>query len=159
MHTVTTRRVIRPKDGPDPALAPARSAGGGRSPALEPRKTTLWSSWLDRFAKVEQFSTSLAQEVERIRAKPRQADLAEARRLQDHYLTPWSELVDTFDAAAGAELSEALRSDYRAYLDLRTGLVRALIRRCLAPSDGAVAQLDAARLALQQFVDARRNRA
>ncbi len=158
MHTVTTRRVIRPKDGPDPAVAPARGTAG-RSPALEPKKTTLWSSWLDRFAKVEQFSAGLAQEVERIRAKPRQADLAEARRLQDQFLTPWTELVDTFDAVAGAELSEALRTDYRAYLDLRTALVRALIRRCLAPSDGAVAQLDAAKLALQQFVDARRKRA
>lgn len=158
MHTVTTRRVIRPKDGPDPVAAPARSPSG-RSPALESKKTTLWSSWLDRFAKVEQFSIGLNQEVERISAKPRQADLAEARRMQDLYLTPWTELQDTFDAAAGAELGERLRADYRAYLDLRTALVRALIRRCLAPGDSAVAQLDAARLALQQFVDARRSTA
>ncbi len=156
MRTVATLRVFRPKDGPDPAAAPARAASGGRSPALEPRKTTLWSTWLDRFAK---FSAGLAEEVERIRAKPRQADLAKARRLQDHFLSPWTELVDTFDAVAGTGLSDALRADHRSYLDLRTALVRALIRRCLAPSDGAVAQLDAAQLALQPFVDARRNHA
>lgn len=158
MKTVTTRRVIRPAGGPDPVAPAPMRATPPPLPALVPKRT-LWSSWTDRFAKVEQFSSSLAQEVERIRAKPRQPDLAEARRLQDLYLTPWTELQDTFEAAAGAEVGEALRNDYRSYLDLRASLIRALVRRCLAPGDAAVAQLDAAMLALQNFVDARRSRA
>ena len=158
MNQVTTRRVIKPSGGVKPP-EPLNRQPNSPSAALQPKKPTLWASWLERFAKVEQFSAGLAAETELIRAKPRLADVTDARRLQDHYLTPWTELLDTFDAAAGAQVSDCLRADYRAYLELRTALIRSLIRRCLAPSDAAVAQLDAAKLALQQFVDARRNRA
>jgi len=158
MNQVTTRRVIKPKDGVQP-VEPHVRPSSAPSDALQPKvkpQTTLWTAWLERFAKVEQFSAGLAQEAERIKAKPLHADVAEARRLQDTYLTPWNELVETFDAAAGAEVPPGLRADYGRYLELRTGLVRALIRRCLAPHGGSILQLDAALAALQAFVEARR---
>lgn len=156
MKTVTTRRIIRPTGGPDPVAPAPMRATPPPLPALQPKRT-LWSSWTDRFAKVEQLSAGLLRDVDRIKAAPRQADLAEARRLQDFYLTPWTELQDTFEAAAGTEVNETLRRDYRTYLDLRANLIRALVRRCLAPGDGSVAQLNASLLALQQFIEARRS--
>lgn len=158
MKEVTTRRVIKPKSGVhpiEPHVRPPSMAGEALEPKAKP-VSTLWTAWLDRFARIEQFSTGLAQETERIKAKPLHADVAEARRLQDTYLTPWNELVDTFEAAVDPAVPEALRLDYRRYLELRTGLVRALIRRCLAPHSGSILQLDAAQQALQAFVDARR---
>lgn len=157
MNQVTTRRVIKPKSGVHPVEPHVRASAAGE--ALEPKArpaTTLWTAWLERFAKVEQFSAGLVQEAERIKAKPQHADVPEARRLQETYLAPWDELVGTFEAAIDPSVSETLRADYRRYLELRTGLIRALIRRCLAPHDGSILQLDAAMHALQAFVDARR---
>ena len=156
MQQVTTRRVIKPSSGVQPP-APLMRMPTAPSEALQPKKQTLWTAWLERFAQVEQYSSGLAQEAARIQTRPLVADMAEARRLQDNYLTPWSELIETFEAVAGGEVREALRNDYRSYLDLRTGLVRALIRRCLAPGETSVRQLTGAMLALQTFVDARRS--
>lgn len=153
MKTITTRRIIKPAAGVQPAVIMPSSAA---VPALIP-KTTLWSSWLDRFAALDRQAGGLTTEVERSRNGPRQPDLAEARRLQDTYLTPWTALQDTFEAAAGDGIAEALRADYRAYLDVRLALIRALVRRQLAPSVSAVGQVDAAAAAVQRFIDARRS--
>ncbi len=157
MKTVTTRRIIRPAGGPAPVAPPTR-ATPPPLPALQPKKPTLWSNWLARFAKVEELGSSLNAECERVRGKPRQPDLVEARRLQDVFLDPWTELQETFDASVGSEVTDALRNDYHTYLDLRGALIRCLIRRCLAPGEAAIAQLDTAWQALQAFVDARRQR-
>jgi len=123
-----------------------------------PQPATLWNAWLSRFAKVEQFSADLTQVAERIRTRARIADPVEGRRLQDQYLNLWMELLETFDAAAGSEVVDALRRDYLAYLNLRVGLIRALIRRCLAPSDTTVTQVESAMQAQQDFIAARRRR-
>lgn len=157
MKTVTTRRVIRPAGGPDPASLPQRHTPAAPLPALQPKKS-LWSAWLDRFAAFEQAAgTAITQDLARIRALPQQPDVAEARRLQERYLGPWSELVDTFDAVAGSEVADNLRNDYQTYLELRATMMRCMIRRCLVPSPGAIAQLDAAVEALQHFIEARRS--
>ncbi len=158
MKTVTTRRVIRPAGGPDPVRAPVRPTPPADMAALVPKKTTLWSSWLERFGAFERAtSATINADLARLRALPRQPDVDEARRLQERYLSPWSELQDTFEAVAGSELSEALRSDYLTYLELRASVMRGMIKRCLVPSDSSVAQLEAAVEALQRFIDARRS--
>jgi hypothetical protein len=157
MKTVTTRRIIRPAAGPDPLRAPVRPSPPGDLTALEPRKTTLWSSWLERFSAFEQATSApINADLARLRSQPRQADLGEARRLQEQYLNPWIELQHTFDAVAGSDLGEALRADYRAYLELRANVMRGMLKRCLVPNDSSVAQLEAAVEALQRFIEARR---
>lgn len=152
--TVTTRRMIRPSAGVEQPQVQAP-----RSEALQRviRPTTLWGSWQARLADCEgRLSTALAADIGQARLR-RTPDLAEVRRLQAQWLEPWESLVETFEAAAaGASLHAALESDYRAYLGLRAGQLRALVRCALNPGEGALRQLDGAQGALDAFIAARR---
>jgi len=152
--TVTTRRMIRPSTGVEQPQVQA-----SRSEALQRviRPTTLWGSWRARLADIEgRMSAALAADIGQARLR-RTADLAEVRQLQARWLEPWDGLVETFEAAAaGASLHAELERDYRTYLGLRAGQLRALVRCALNPGEGALRQLDVAQDALDRFIAARR---
>ncbi len=156
-NTVTTRRVIRPSTGvePPPALPSAASA------ALQPKapaKLTLWSSWQARLAAMErQSSSTMASDLAKVRAMPRQPDLAEARRLQTTYVDPWTDLQETFEAAVSTtNVHETMLRDYRQFLTIRANLVRTMVKRCLAPSEQNLQQLEASAAEIERFIAARR---
>ena len=156
-NTVTTRRVIRPSTGvePPPALPSAPSAALQPKPAA---KLTLWSSWQTRLAAMErQMSPAMASDLAKVRAMPRQPDLSEARRLQTAYVDPWADLQETFEAAASTtDLHDEMLRDYRQFLNIRANLVRAMVKRCLAPSEQNLRQLEDAAAEVERFIAARR---
>jgi len=160
METVTTRRVIRPTDGVKPVPPQRRDSPQKMvtSAALVPKRLSLWSSWLARLADFEKGPGAAVKiELAHVRALPALPNPGEVRRIHEQYLTPWLALQDTFEAAAGDEISERLYQHYATYLELRSAVFRSMANSCKLPQTAALAELDTAVNALRAFVKKQKN--
>jgi hypothetical protein len=131
------------------------------SPALQHDSPShaLWHSWQARFETVDRgLMASEAQDREGWLNAPRIPNPTETQRIQTMFLRPWTEVMETFDAAVSfSPLDDDQRRSLRSYLDLRAAWYRAVMKRFLVPSDQAMRILADTGAQLEAAVVARRS--